>query len=1123
MRTTLGLGRAAAWLALPLLAGTVFSSCSDSTGGTNGSNTNGTGTGQTCTGGFCVDSDIRISVSPNKLQYADLAAGGAQEQALTITHVGNSDTLKVDSYSFEPATDEFTIVDWAPISLKKGDKVQIKVRYAPKAAGKKSLTLYLNNNDISASNRKFPVKITVSPGMAMLNVQPNPIDFGYVASATTAKLTATVANMGTVPIAISQISLNKSESSDFAIVDAPKAGDVIPAQDTVKITVSYSPQGGDADLSHLTIETADQKKITVDVKGAEIAPHIGTVPPDSLNLGPMELGVPLTRDIKVCNFGLAQLDIAKLEVSPVSALQDMQFSLKTPLSIGAPGVAQTCDSGVVFTITAKTVQSLPANGSPVASLVFTSNDPATPTYILPVFAQTNSPKLLLTPADYVDFALVGKGGKTKRTIELFNSGTADLIVDPVSITDDALGEFSIIPGNFPPASATPAQATLQPGKNAVFQVQFEAKGPINQKVQAKLHIKSNDPGLPEAILPMYAERADGLVCKVSLVPPVLNFGLLPYGSQKTLPFILKNTGTGPCVFKSVKVLDCSGTSLPGFPAGPLTCKATGSKTFSAGAPSASLFQLGPGEQGKVLVTFAAPDDLGMLLGKPNEVTPFGALLIADFEDSSSGAIKSFPVDVSKAATTAPDLEAKVGKAQVTVLPGQLDFGVVTVGCKSPTKDVSVFNTGTTDAYVNKLALKNCGLEVQGVNWPAIPKTGLAISQAKPVTFQLQYGPQNVGNDQCQLEVYTSLSGVCQNAVTDAQSGVSCNVNGDCQAGEFCAGQLFTVPINGEGTLDTEFTDTYMQGVGKQVDVLFVVDNSGSMSEEQQNLANNFKAFTQIADLWQNNYHIGLTTTDMDAGNMTGKLQSSGNIRVVTPTTAGGPALLVKLANQGTNGSSTEQGLGAAEAALTLPNVYDSGKACKVDGDCKTDGGYCIPNADNPATTMCGGVNRTFLRKTAGLEVVVMSDEEDQSAATVAYYTNFFYSIKGLANKSLFHFHAITGPSGGCTSANGDAEAGERYIQVANNTGGKTGSICDANFVNTLKDIGQVAFGLSQQFFLTRTPEASTIDVKVNGTPCPAGEWQYDAASNSVIFPPSSKCVPQKGDKVDIHYKMLCFP
>jgi hypothetical protein len=41
--------------------------------------------------------------------------------------------------------------------------------------------------------------------------------------------------------------------------------------------------------------------------------------------------------------------------------------------------------------------------------------------------------------------------------------------------------------------------------------------------------------------------------------------------------------------------------------------------------------------------------------------------------------------------------------------------------------------------------------------------------------------------------------------------------------------------------------------------------------------------------------------------------------------------------------------------------------------------------------------------------------------------------------------------------------------------------------------------------------------------CTKGNFQYDAASNSVIFPQGSPCMPAKGDTVSIYYKMLCFP
>lgn len=52
-------------------------------------------------------------------------------------------------------------------------------------------------------------------------------------------------------------------------------------------------------------------------------------------------------------------------------------------------------------------------------------------------------------------------------------------------------------------------------------------------------------------------------------------------------------------------------------------------------------------------------------------------------------------------------------------------------------------------------------------------------------------------------------------------------------------------------------------VNKDVDILFVIDNSGSMGEEQAILANNFGSFIQVleAEDVEANYRIGVTTSD----------------------------------------------------------------------------------------------------------------------------------------------------------------------------------------------------------------------------------------------------------------------
>ena len=64
----------------------------------------------------------------------------------------------------------------------------------------------------------------------------------------------------------------------------------------------------------------------------------------------------------------------------------------------------------------------------------------------------------------------------------------------------------------------------------------------------------------------------------------------------------------------------------------------------------------------------------------------------------------------------------------------------------------------------------------------------------------------------------------------------------------------------------EAENTVAIAINKDVDILFVIDNSGSMAEEQQRVAENFAAFINVLEAEDvgANYRIGITTTD--AGN-----------------------------------------------------------------------------------------------------------------------------------------------------------------------------------------------------------------------------------------------------------------
>src|SRR5947208_14604678 len=75
-------------------------------------------------------------------------------------------------------------------------------------------------------------------------------------------------------------------------------------------------------------------------------------------------------------------------------------------------------------------------------------------------------------------------------------------------------------------------------------------------------------------------------------------------------------------------------------------------------------------------------------------------------------------------------------------------------------------------------------------------------------------------------------------------------------------------------------DAYSQQSASKIDVLWVVDNSGSMAPRQQNLARNFSSFMDVFTKSKVDYRLAVTTTDIfvDQG------QFKGSPQIITPTT-----------------------------------------------------------------------------------------------------------------------------------------------------------------------------------------------------------------------------------------------
>jgi hypothetical protein len=296
-------------------------------------------------------------------------------------------------------------------------------------------------------------------------------------------------------------------------------------------------------------------------------------------------------------------------------------------------------------------------------------------------------------------------------------------------------------------------------------------------------------------------------------------------------------------------------------------------------------------------------------------------------------------------------------------------------------------------------------------------------------------------------------------------------------------------------------DVFDQSAAQRIDVLWVVDNSGSMAPRQENLARNFRSFIERFQASNVDFRLAVTTTDTmrDQGRLLG------NPAVLTPQTPGLTDAFSRNIVVGTDGSPYETGMEAARMALDAllesnQPTYDAIAACQS----ACEGGEALVECregcvrDNPVE---------FLRPDAFLYVVFVTDDEDKSTWDERYYYRYFETAKGPGNDGMVTTAAIidTGDSSTC----GVAE-GRRYRQLTALTGGVVGDICDEEFASSLQAIADNAVGLRRKFALGVTPEPTSLKVYARFR-CDAPDTQLTACTEVV----RTECEGEAADKLGL--------
>lgn len=246
----------------------------------------------------------------------------------------------------------------------------------------------------------------------------------------------------------------------------------------------------------------------------------------------------------------------------------------------------------------------------------------------------------------------------------------------------------------------------------------------------------------------------------------------------------------------------------------------------------------------------------------------------------------------------------------------------------------------------------------------------------------------------------------------------------------------------------EETDDFYQGPFDSTDVLFYIDRSCSMEDDAALLAD---SFGQIVDaLYETAFDYQVIVATRDNGCY--------NEAIFTPTTEDAEAQFLD-AVFGTSGTWTEAGL-----TIALNAVEEAEE---------------------------GGCNAGWLREGAKTNLVLVSDEPEQSAGATSDYVE---QILELAPTTTIT--AIAGPvPGGCYSA----EPGRGYDEAAEATGGELLNLCDGDWAAWSGYLSETALGEeTDTFYLDDEPVVSSLVVTLNGEP--NTDWTYDAGINALVFP-----------------------
>jgi len=379
---------------------------------------------------------------------------------------------------------------------------------------------------------------------------------------------------------------------------------------------------------------------------------------------------------------------------------------------------------------------------------------------------------------------------------------------------------------------------------------------------------------------------------------------------------------------------------------------------------------------------------------------------------------------------------------LSVTPSELNYGDISIGCDNEER-ITIRNAGNLPLIIENVSqLVNSPIDIL-MEFGSLPPPPWTIDPQTEVDFLVSYIPSDIGWDRSEIVIESNDPMLPEE----------------------------TIEQEGNGDVERWYSERHEQEPISYLDVLWVIDDSGSMNPYQVMLANQINFFFSAFLANNPDFHMSVITTTFPTLN-----------GMITNATHSPEVYLASLVNVGVFGSGMEMGIEMAYQALSDPSI--------------------------------AGPGSQFFRDEAALVVIFVSDEPDHSGAWQGY-TSFFDNLK---EAGKFIPYAVIGdhPSGCVSNAHIypiNILFGAGYWHLVEHYGGDWFSLCAPDWGSQLQDLGNTLTNRATYILENENPIEDTITVTVNGQI--VTEWAYDSTVNAVKFDPEH--VPTEGQTIEIEY------